>query len=54
MFVLIGRIFVGHLCLIIGLMMVEEIIIEWQKLVLEVLDGSKEEMVKMGLIVDLL
>src|ERR1700750_3339625 len=49
---LTGRIFAGHLRSIIGSMTVEEIVTERQKLATEVLDGSKAEMVKMGLIVD--
>src|SRR6202044_2616412 len=52
MSVLTGRIFAGHLRSIIGSMTVEEIITERQKLATEVLDGSKGEMAKMGLIVD--
>jgi len=52
MTVLAGRIFAGHLRSIIGSMTVEEIVTERQKLATEVLDGSKAEMVKMGLIVD--
>ena len=51
---LTGRIFAGHLRSIIGSMTVEEIITERQKLAFEVLDGSKEEMAKIGLIVDAL
>src|SRR5689334_18387564 len=51
---LTGRIFAGHLRSIIGSMTVEELITERQKLATEVLDGSKEEMAKMGLIVDAL
>ena len=54
MSVLTGRIFAGHLRSIIGSMTVEEIITERQKLATEVLDGSKEEMARMGLIVDAL
>jgi uncharacterized membrane protein YqiK len=54
MSVLTGRIFAGHLRSIIGSMTVEEIITERQKLANEVLDGSKGEMAKMGLIVDAL
>jgi flotillin len=50
--VLAGRIFAGHLRSIVGSMTVEEIVTERQKLATEVLDGSKAEMVKMGLIVD--
>ena len=52
MTVLTGRIFAGHLRSIVGSMTVEEIVKERQKLASEVLDGSKAEMVKMGLIVD--
>src|SRR6202162_312261 len=52
MSILTGRIFAGHLRSIIGSMTVEEIVTERQKLATEVLDGSKAEMVKMGLIVD--
>jgi flotillin len=51
---LTGRIFAGHLRSIIGSMTVEEIITERQKLATEVLDGSKDEMAKIGLIVDAL
>ena len=54
MSVLTGRIFAGHLRSIIGSMTVEQIIKERQKLASEVLDGSKEEMVKIGLSVDAL
>jgi flotillin len=54
MSVLTGRIFAGHLRSIIGSMTVEQIIKERQKLAYEVLDGSKEEMVKIGLTVDAL
>jgi flotillin len=50
--ILAGRIFAGHLRSIVGSMTVEEIVTERQKLATEVLDGSKAEMVKMGLIVD--
>src|SRR5205814_6924208 len=49
---LTGRIFAGHLRSIIGSMTVEEIVTERQKLATEVLDGSKFEMAKIGLIVD--
>jgi flotillin len=49
---LAGRIFAGHLRSIIGSMTVEEIVTERQKLASEVLDGSKAEMVKIGLTVD--
>jgi flotillin len=52
MSVLTGRIFAGHLRSIVGSMTVEEIVTERQKLATEVLDGSKAEMAKMGLIVD--
>ena len=52
--VLTGRIFAGHLRSIIGSMTVEEIITERQRLASEVLDGSKEEMAKIGLTVDAL
>jgi uncharacterized membrane protein YqiK len=52
--VLTGRIFAGHLRSIIGSLTVEEIVTERQKLAIEVLDGSKEEMAKIGLIVDAL
>jgi uncharacterized membrane protein YqiK len=51
---LTGRIFAGHLRSIIGSMTVEEIVTERQKLAVEVLDGSKEEMAKIGLTVDAL
>src|ERR1019366_6045605 len=49
---LTGRIFAGHLRSIIGSMTVEEIVTERQKLASEVLDGSKAEMIKIGLTVD--
>src|SRR5205807_8914675 len=52
MSVLTGRIFAGHLRSIIGSMTVEEIVTERQKLASEVLDGSKTEMGRIGLIVD--
>src|SRR3989440_157861 len=52
MSVLTGRIFAGHLRSIIGSMTVEEIVTERQKLASEVLDGSKAEMGRIGLIVD--
>src|SRR5207248_3329011 len=52
MAVLTGRIFAGHLRSIVGSMTVEEIVTERQKLATEVLDGSKAEMAKMGLVVD--
>ena len=54
MSILTGRIFSGHLRSIIGSMTVEEIITERQKLATEILDGSKEEMSKIGLAVDAL
>src|SRR5271163_3145545 len=54
MAVLTGRIFAGHLRSIIGSMTVEQIIKERQKLATEVLDGSKGEMIKIGLNVDAL
>jgi flotillin len=52
MSVLTGRIFAGHLRAIIGSMTVEEIVTERQKLAAEVLNTSKMEMAKIGLIVD--
>ena len=52
MSVLTGRIFAGHLRSIIGSMTVEELVTERQKLATEVLDGSKTEMVSIGLSVD--
>ncbi|MFJ2739949.1 SPFH domain-containing protein [Streptomyces sp. NPDC087440] len=52
MSVLTGRIFAGHLRSIIGSMTVEEIVTERQKLAAEVLDTSKVEMARIGLIVD--
>src|SRR5664279_632035 len=52
MSVLTGRIFAGHLRSIIGSLTVEQIIQERQKLAIEVLDGSKEEMARIGLIDD--
>jgi len=54
MSILTGRIFAGHLRSIIGSMTVEQIIQERQKLATEVLDGSKEEMARIGLNVDAL
>ncbi|HEV2640107.1 MAG TPA: SPFH domain-containing protein [Actinocrinis sp.] len=54
MSVLTGRIFAGHLRSIIGAMTVEEIISERQRLADEVLDGSKQEMAKLGLTIDAL
>jgi flotillin len=52
MSVLTGRIFAGHLRSIVGSMTVEEIVTERQKLASEVLEGSKEEMARIGLTVD--
>ena len=52
MSVLVGRIFAGHLRSIVGSMTVEEIVTERQRLAEGVLDGSKSEMAKIGLIVD--
>ncbi|WP_037606782.1 SPFH domain-containing protein [Streptacidiphilus rugosus] len=52
MSVLTGRIFAGHLRSIIGSMTVEEIVTERQKLATEVLETSKPEMARIGLIVD--
>jgi flotillin len=52
MSILTGRIFAGHLRSIIGTMTVEEIVTERQKLDTEVLNGSKEEMANLGLVVD--
>ena len=52
MSILTGRIFAGHLRSIIGSMTVEEIVTERQKLATEVLDGSKQEMANLGLVVD--
>jgi flotillin len=49
---LVGRIFAGHLRSIVGSMTVEEIIRERQKLASEVLNASKPEMAKLGLVVD--
>jgi uncharacterized membrane protein YqiK len=49
---LVGRIFAGHLRSIVGSMTVEDIIRERQKLAGEVLDASKPEMAKLGLVVD--
>lgn len=51
---LTGRIFAGHLRSIIGSMTVEDLIRERQKLAIEVLDASKQEMAKIGLTVDAL
>jgi uncharacterized membrane protein YqiK len=52
MSVLTGRIFAGHLRSIIGSMTVEEIIRERQRLAEEILDASKPEMERIGLVVD--
>lgn len=52
MSVLTGRIFAGHLRAIIGSMTVEEIVTERQKLASEVVETSKSEMGRIGLIVD--
>ena len=52
--VLTGRIFSGHLRSIVGSMTVEEIIRERQKLAEQVLEGSKQEMANIGLVVDAL
>src|SRR5215475_12420239 len=49
---LTGRIFAGHLRSIIGSMTVEEIVTERQKLAIEVVEGSKLEMAKIGLAID--
>jgi flotillin len=49
---LTGRIFAGHLRSIIGSMTVEELIRERQRLAEVVLDASKPEMEKIGLVVD--
>src|ERR1043165_3266536 len=52
MSILTGRIFAGHLRSIVGSMTVEVVVTQRQKLATEVLDGSKEEMAKIGLTVD--
>jgi len=52
MSVLTGRIFAGHLRSIIGSMTVEQIVRERQTLAAEVLEASKVEMAKLGLLVD--
>ena len=49
---LTGRIFAGHLRSIVGSMTVEDLIRERQKLAEEILDSSKPEMAKLGLVVD--
>ena len=51
---LTGRVFAGHLRSIVGSMTVEDLITERQKLATEVLDASKEEMARIGLLVDAL
>lgn len=52
MTVLTGRIFSGHLRSIIGSMTVEELVRERQKLASQVLETSKTEMARIGLMVD--
>src|ERR1700754_3537535 len=52
MAILTGRIFAGHLRSIIGSMTVEEVVTERQQLATEVLETSKTEMAKIGLVVD--
>jgi uncharacterized membrane protein YqiK len=49
---LVGRIFAGHLRSVVGSMTVEDIIRERQKLAEAVLDASKPEMARLGLVVD--
>jgi uncharacterized membrane protein YqiK len=49
---LVGQIFAGHLRGIVGAMTVEDIIRERQKLSIEVLDASKDELAHIGLVVD--
>lgn len=49
---LTGRIFAGHLRSIIGSMTVEDIVRQRQTLATNVLDASKDEMAKLGLLVD--
>jgi flotillin len=49
---LVGQIFAGHLRSIIGSMTVEDIVRNRQALATEVLDASKEEMSRLGLLVD--
>lgn len=49
---LVGQIFAGHLRSIIGSMTVEDIVRNRQALATEVLDASKEEMGRLGLLVD--
>lgn len=49
---LTGRIFAGHLRSIIGSMTVEDIVQKRQVLAQEILDASKEEMARLGLLVD--
>lgn len=52
MAILVGRIFAGHLRSIVGSMTVEQIVTERQRLAEGILDASKDEMAKIGLIVD--
>src|SRR6201988_195914 len=54
MYLLTDLLFADHILSIIGSMTVEQIIKERQKLATEVLDGSKGEMIKIGLTVDAL
>jgi flotillin len=49
---LTGQIFAGHLRSIVGALTMEEIIQQRQKLAEQVLDASKEEMSRIGLLVD--
>jgi uncharacterized membrane protein YqiK len=49
---LVGQIFAGHLRSVIGSMTVEDIVRNRQALSIEVLDASKEEMGRLGLLVD--
>jgi len=49
---LVGQIFAGHLRSIIGSMTVEDLVRNRQALATEVLDASKEEMARLGLLVD--
>lgn len=49
---LTGQIFAGHLRSIVGAMTMEEIIQQRQKLAEQILDASKEEMSRIGLLVD--
>ncbi len=52
MSVLTGRIFAGHLRSIVGSMTVEEIVTQRQRLAEEILNQSKIEMARIGLVVD--